>query len=122
MNKKGQFGVIITIGSVIFLISTIIFYLLGLHVIITEDGSHTGYVTSIETNGIIFKTYSVYFKTETESSQEDRYCIIDEELKNKLAKYQKEKKLITIEFFDWIIRGVKYCKSGDIAIISGVEE
>jgi len=125
MNKKafGVLGAILTLILIFILIgSVILFWIIGLHVLITENGRHTGYVTAIETNGWLFKTDSVYFKTETESSQEDRYCIIDKELKTRLEQYQKEKKRITIEFYDWMFYGIKYCKGEDIAIISGVEE
>jgi len=124
MNKRGDLiflrGLIITLIGI--LLTLIIgFTIFGLEIKDTENGHHTGYVTAIETNGIIFKTDSVYFKTETESSQEDRYCIIDKEIKKQLEEYQRDKKLVTIEFYDNIFRGIKNCKGFDIAIISGVE-
>lgn len=123
MNRKGD-GFAIVFGAICLIVFSVIsfFSIVGLHIVTTENGKHTGYVTAIETNGWIFKTDSVYFKTETESSQEDRYCIIDEEVKNKLEQYQKERKRVTIKFYDWMYRGIKNCKSDDIAIISGVED
>lgn len=125
MNKKGfSFGEIFSILFILILIIGFIVFLcfaiFGLHIITTESGSHTGYVTAIETNGLIFKTDSVYFKTNAESTQEDRYCILNQTLKSKLEQYQKERKLVTIKFYTWMFYGWKYCKMDDTAIISDV--
>ena len=123
MNKDGGINLIgmFILISVSFLLG-FIFYssIIGLHIIITENGEHTGYVTAIETNGIFFKTTSVYFKTDAESTQEDRYCVIDKDLVEELRKYQSERKLITIKFYDVISYGWKNCKVEDIGIISGI--
>ena len=62
-----------------------------------NDGSHTGYVTSVEKSGLIFRTNAVYFKTDTQSSQEDKYCATDEVV-DQLKQAQVEKKLVTINY------------------------
>jgi hypothetical protein len=72
---KNKIGGIITIISIT--IAIILFCLLsiiGLHI---EDntGSQVGYITTIDTNGLIIKTTSVYIKSNLESSQEERYCV-----------------------------------------------
>ena len=122
MNKKGQDWIIIlfTFMIISFIIITI-FIIIGLQIKISENGIHTGYVTAIETNGWLFKTDSVYFKTDTESTQEDRYCIKDKELKDILQEHSQNGTKITITYYDVMFYGIKNCKSGDIAIIDGIK-
>jgi len=86
----------------------------------TDDGEHTGTVTAVEKNGIIFKTYSVYFKSDAQSSQEDIYCVIDEELVKNLKDKAINKTKITIQYIDYFIIGYKYC-AGEPAIIVGIK-
>lgn len=71
-----------------------------------SNGQHTGFVTSVEYNSnIIFGANIVYFKTNTMSSQEDRYCVNDLNLKAKLEQYAKDNTEVTIkyknDFFMW---------------------
>lgn len=54
----------------------------------TRGGSHTGYITAVEQEGLFFHTYKVYFKTDSSSSQEDVYCI--REASTGLAQMAKE--------------------------------
>ena len=75
----------------------------------TGTGQHSGYVTAIETNGLIWKTSSVYFKTDPKSSQEDIYCIKDRELMEKLKELSLNKKLVTIKYKTVLSAGLKYC-------------
>lgn len=118
-NKKGRGG----IALIMFLCAIFIYLLIfGVQIKTTENGKHTGYITAIETSGIIFKTNSVYFKTETESSQEDVYCVIDNKVKEELSKLQVEKKRVNIIYENYIWNGLKKCDFGDIAIIKGVEQ
>ncbi|MEK6880688.1 MAG: hypothetical protein AABY22_13810 [Nanoarchaeota archaeon] len=122
MNKKGQLAYIVVFLIVLAFLLLSFFFIEGLQIKTTENGSHTGYVTAVETNGLFFKTDSVYFKTDTESTQEDRYCLIDESLKPLLLEYQQNKTLITIEFYDVIFYGWENCKlTSDSAIISGIK-
>lgn len=88
----------------------------------TSNGEHTGYVTAVEENGLIFKTPSVYIKTKLDSSQEDRYCIIkDSALIEELRTAAIEEKRITIEFEDWFIRGFTNCSTHDIAVVNNIK-
>lgn len=86
----------------------------------TKDGTHTGYVTAVETNGIIWKTDRVYFKTDTESTQEEAYCVTDKQLKEKLIFAEKNKQRVTLHFNDYWIVGWSLCKGEPVLI--GVEE
>jgi hypothetical protein len=45
---------------------------------IPNSGQHTGYVSSVEQSGIIWKTWTAYIKTDPQSSQEDTYCVTDQ--------------------------------------------
>ena len=80
-------------------------------------GSHTGVVTAVEYNSnIIWDANIVYFKTVRESSQEDRYCVNDEDVKNQLIESQKNKKEVTIYFKNDFIMWKWQCNGGETII------
>ena len=122
MNNKGLIGNIL-IFLVIILAVCVLFFT-GIHIKTTDNGTHTGTITAIETNKMfpyIFETTTVYFKTDAQSSQEDTYCLIDKSLIPELEQLQKEKKLITIEYMDYLLPAMKECGFGN-GIITGVED
>lgn len=121
-SKKGQdfIALLVFIGIIIFIIFCLLYALPIKFYKTLEDGTHTGQVTAIEKEGIIWKTYNVYFKSDAQSSQEDTYCVIDENVKNDLIKYQESKTTITIMFEDYFIVGYPLC--GETPIIVGVKE
>lgn len=41
----------------------------------TGTGEHAGYVTNVERTGVVWQTWTVHFKTDLESTQEDTYCV-----------------------------------------------
>jgi len=84
-----------------------------------SNGSHTGYVTAIEKNGLIWKTGNAYFKTSLESTQEDYYCVEDEDVYKKLEEASREKRNITISFSEEIIVAPWRC-GGSTVIITNV--
>lgn len=43
----------------------------------TGEGDRYGFVTSVERTGVFWKTWTVYFKTDTQSTWEDNYCATD---------------------------------------------
>jgi hypothetical protein len=94
---------------------------LGIHYTTTLNGTHTGMISAVETNGIIFKTHTVYVKTDSTSSQEDAYCLIDESLIPQLKKLEQTKTKITVTYHNYLLKGWKYC-NGEAAIITGVAE
>lgn len=65
-----------------------------------KNGSHTGYVTAVEQRGLIWKNYRVYVKTDRSSSQEDVYCIQEDndDLADKLKEFEKNKQQITVKY------------------------
>jgi len=120
MNKKGQTGAIITIVVIFALICMLpLFFINTIAIQITYDGHHTGTVTAVETNGMIWKTDRVYFKSDAQSSQEDVYCIIDDNIKRQLEEFAKKKATVTITYDDYLIKGWNYC-DGELGIITGV--
>jgi len=90
----------------------------GLHVE-TSKGEHTGFITAVETNGLFFKTDSAYVKTDTQSSQEDQYCVVNPEVFAQLKAASEKKEHVTISYISWFAAGVAYCK-GEDAVITGV--
>lgn len=89
-------------------ISYLPIYFLGFHYE-NSRGEHTGFVTAVQKQGIFYKTGRAYFKTNTQSSQEDEYCVIDEKIYNQLQELSKEKKQVTIQYFSYLESGIKYC-------------
>lgn len=121
MNKKaGVLGGIFFVLCLALFGAFIYFSIVGLQI---EDskGQHTGYVTAVEYNGVIFKTYRAYFKTDLMSSQEDVYCVIDKDLIRQLEDAAINKTRITIQFNDVLFRGINNCKESEVAIIRSIK-
>jgi C4-type Zn-finger protein len=122
MNKKADGTFLKALIVLLIVLAYIIFSFVGIPIKTTSNGSHTGYVTAIEDNGIIFKGVTVYFKTNAQSSQEDRYCLYVEnkELRQQLQNAQESQTKVTITFIDYVMKSQVHC-SGEIAIITGVK-
>jgi len=74
---------------------------LGLiHINTDAEGSHTGFVTAVERSGIFVKNYRVYFKTSKNQSQEDVYCVRQDDYKlaDELRESSRSDKEITIHY------------------------
>ena len=72
------------------------FFTVNFH--IPNSGQHTGYVTSVEQSGIIWKTWTVYIKTDPQSSQEDTYCVTDPKTITVLQSAETEKSSVTVNY------------------------
>jgi hypothetical protein len=102
---------LVFLGIIIFVVSI---PFVGFHYE-TGRGEHTGYITSVEKSGIWFKTNSAYLKTDTQSSQEDIYCVIDPEIYTQLQEVAKNKSWVNVYYFSWLSTGISNCGiSGDI--------
>lgn len=111
----------ITIGTIISIALVIIFFnITGLH-IITGNGSHVGYITAVEEGGLLFKTKTAYIKTDTQSSQEDSYCVIDEEVFFQLQALLRLHERVEISYFDYFINGITQCNSERGGIIESIK-
>lgn len=104
---------------VLALLAFIVLNLVGIH-INTGTGQHTGYVTTIEQEGVFFKTWTAYVKTDTTSSQEDAYCVIDPNVVAQLTADVDAQAHVTVHYFSWLSAGIANC-SYEGAIISSVD-
>lgn len=112
---------LIITGGIIFVIS---FIFLGIFIndIGSSSGQHTGIITAIETNqGILWSSTLVYFKTDTQTTQENIYCVNNLQLKEKLEKLSTQKKIVTIQYQNPLITWNEQCAGGE-SIITGVTE
>ena len=81
----------------------------------TGEGEHNGYVTAVQKQGVFFKTGRAYVKTDNQSSQEDAYCVMDEEVYGQLQEYSDQKVRVKVKYFKWLFNGIKNCQGeGDI--------
>lgn len=113
--EKGTIVFLIAMGSIfaiclLMLITGLIISLFPVKLINTmQDGQHTGYVTAVDTSGLIWKTTEVYFKTDAQSSQEDSYCVIDETIKEELLNAQQNRRLVTLHYDSYLFVGIPLC-------------
>ncbi len=84
------------LGLVAFIVCITLAFTANFH--IPNSGQHTGYVTSVEQSGIIWKTWTAYVKTDPQSSQEDSYCVTDPNVVRDLQSAATEKSSITVYY------------------------
>ena len=120
MNEQNGFiaMAVVTIIMILIIVATPILSLVGWHYE-TGKGSHTGYVTAIETEGVFFKTHRAFIKTDLASTQEDIYCVVDESLLAELDQAAQEKTQVTVKHISWLFAGIKNCK-GETAVINEI--
>lgn len=107
-------------GIVILIWAFIHLSLNGIH-IQTSQGEHTGYVTAVEQTGLFFKTYTAYIKTDTQSSQEDAYCVTDPAIYSQLQTLSEQKAHVTVGYIAWLGAGARYCSHESAGIITAVK-
>lgn len=119
-NEKGVGSIEFIVGTVIVLIIvlSLVLPLIGLHRV-TGHGTHVGYVTAVETNGAIFPTDRAYLKTDTQSSQENSYCVVDADVLSQLRAASEAKSKVEVSYFTWLSSGVTSC-DGEDAVIGSV--
>lgn len=109
--KKIIFLLIVIILAVIFIANFAIFQT-------PDKGQHTGYVTSVEKAGFIIQTYTVFIKTDPQSSQEDTYCVTDPSTIIDLQNYEKERLPVTVFYSAPLILWKWQCSHTDSIINS----
>ena len=109
--KKIIFSLIIIILAVIFVVNFAIFQT-------PDNGQHTGFVTSVEKTGFIVQTYTVFIKTDPQSSQEDTYCVTDPSTIIDLQNFEKERLPVTIFYSAPLILWKWQCSSPNSIINS----
>ena len=92
----------------------------GLH-IQTGQGQHTGIITATETNGLFFKTHSAYVKTNAQSSQEDKYCVVGDDVFAKLQALTLTGSPTTIQYIEWLSTGITTCNFERAGVIIDVK-
>jgi hypothetical protein len=103
------FGAILgSLGIAAFLWLIIYVPIFGLHYE-TSKGEHTGYVTAVEKSGVFFKTGTAYVKTDTQSSQEDSYCVIDPDVYSQLQQASLSKIHVNVYYLGWFSAGIGKC-------------
>lgn len=80
----------------------------------STNGKHIGYITASDLQGIIWKNYDVYFKTDNSSSQEDLYCLERDnyELVKRMQEAQEKGAKVEIKYRTEAL--VIRCNSSDI--------
>lgn len=87
-----------------------------------SDGHHTCYVTSVENAvNVTWNSTLVYTKTDTQASNEDKFCVVDANVRARLDDAGKAGTRVTIHYRNDLIVWRWECNGGD-SIIVGVEE
>lgn len=112
-SEKIAFGVFITLAGFFLLL------LLSLPFVrfsTTGEGEHVGYITAVDQDGIFFKNYVVYFKTDTRSSQEDKYCInrANESVISKAKAANVDQKRVVLKYHGVRGFGLAICNGEEI--------
>lgn len=123
MNKKGQIYLttLMAILIILFIVILAVLIITGVPIEITRGGTHTGYVTAVEENGMIWHKYTIYFKTDAQSSQEDIYCVKDANIIETLRNVEQNKEKVTITYNSYLMNGMINCDFDAGAIITGVK-
>lgn len=82
-------------------------------------GTHTGIVTATQDSGIIWQTKRVYIKTSPDSTQEDEYCVLDDEMYKELTEKSKTGERVTLSYSHPFITWAWEC-AGESDIINGI--
>jgi hypothetical protein len=112
---EGAMTVVLWAFGITCAICFIIFNITGVQYTTVQNGKHVGQITAIEDSGIIWKTTTVYVKSDISSSQEDKYCLIDKSLLQKLNLFARNSTKVSLYYDSWLINGWQNC--GDEAAI-----
>lgn len=118
-NQDGFVGIVFMTLISAFLIWVVLFVPIFGFNYNTGDGVQVGYISAVENNGVFFKTYTAYVKPTLESTQEDMYCVIDEDIIEKLILASEKKQNVKVGYYSLFSAGMKKC-GGEGAIISEV--
>jgi hypothetical protein len=78
------------------------------------NGSHVGIVTAVEKSGVIWKTWDVYVKTDATSSQEDTYCVEDDDVISTIRAANLTRKKVELIYHDEFFIAPWRCGSSPI--------
>ena len=80
----------------------------------TGKGLHVGYITAVETEGIIWQTGNAYIKTNYESTQEDIYCITNQQVYEQLRTFAEQKNNVQLNFHNELMTAPWRCATNTI--------
>lgn len=90
---------IVAVSTIVIGVFFMLAVMLGFYYQGYGTGSHVGYITATEHNkGLFFESMRVYVKTDTQSSQEDTYCVTNRSLLDELEKKSETKELVKIKY------------------------
>lgn len=118
----GDLFMMICLGIVVFVLVGLVFTKCCFSIIGTSKGTHRGYITAVENTGLIFKTYSVYVKTDTQSSQEDKYCVVNESILPQIRESMESKTLVNINYDNGLFVPISSCSHGSESIITSINK
>lgn len=85
------------------------------------DGQHTGVVTAVErAKNITWDSTIVYIKSDTSSTQEDRYCVESDTLAQKLRDFAETGERVTVKFRNDLIM-LRWDCNGGASIVYDVQ-
>lgn len=87
----------------------------------TSNGRHSGQISAVEKNGIIWQTWDVYVKSDISSSQEDKYCVEDASLIPQLQSLSENRNKTTLLYRDEFMVAPWRCGNDEVGIITGIE-
>lgn len=86
-----------------------------------SKGKHSGQITAVQKEGLIWQTWDVYVKTDISSSQEDKYCVEDESLIPQLYTLSENRTKITLLYRGEFYTAPWRCSDTRAGIITGIE-
>lgn len=119
MKKGFTLIELLVIIAIVGIVCSVIFGLF-IQIHAPNSGDHTGYVTAVEQEGLIWHTYRAFIKTDPQSSQEDQYCVTDPDVISQLQKDSESRTLITVGYSIGLITYPWQCK-GESSIINSVK-
>ena len=119
MSSWEKLGVGVFVSIVVFILFIIVVAFTGLHVS-TGKGTQVGHVSAVEKSGTFWKTGTAYIKPTLESTQEDIYCVMSDEVFTQLEEKSISGEKVKVSHNSFFSAGVTNC-NGEDAIINNVE-
>ena len=107
------------IGLIILLVIGLPIHAMFISNIGATSGTHKGVITAVETNSFIVTNQRAYVKSSAETTQEDTYCVQDQNVYKKLEEASQNSEVVTIKFAHPLVEWRWNC-SGEGAIITEV--
>ena len=87
----------------------------------TGRGEHNGQITAVEKTGLVWQTNALYVKSDVSSSQEEKYCVENEDLLKEIKQYSKDRTKVTLYYKNELFIFPSRCDWGDTGIVYDVK-